>query len=358
MASAGFTLQQIAERLGSQATVVGQGGALITGVAPLHSAQAGQISFLATTKSRVLADLASTKASAIVVKDASSAPGFNLIVVPDPVEAFDLILGLFPTPQCPPPAGVDPAARIDPGAELGEGVAVGPGVVVQAGARIGPRTVLWANVFVGADCRIGADCTLHPGVVLREQTELGDRVIIHPNAVLGADGFGYRTDRKTGVHHKVPQVGRVIVGNDVEIGANTTIDRAKFGSTRIGNGAKIDNLCMIAHNVQVGDGCLIAALTGLAGSVELDHHVVLAGHVGIRDNVHLAAGTIVTAMSGCSHDTKPGDVQSGHYGQDHRVYLRQMALTKQLPELFQRVKELADRLEAIERAAADDPKAG
>lgn len=351
-----WTLQQIADRVGG-ATIVGSPAVRIAGVAPLRVAGAGQISFF-TAAPKLAEDLKACKASALVVKDAALAGKFNLLVVPDPVLAFDQVLGLFPTVQCPPRLGVDPSAHVDPAAELAEGVAVGPGAVIQTGSRVGARTVIWPNVFIGADCRVGADCVLHPGVVLREQTELGDRVIIHPNAVLGADGFGYRTDRKTGIHHKVPQVGRVIVEDDVEIGANAAIDRAKFGATRIGRGSKIDNLCQIAHNVQIGPGCLIAAMTGLAGSAELDHHVVLAGHVGIRDNVHLAAGTVVTAMSGCSHDTEPGEAMSGHYGQPHREYLRQMALTRRLPELFRRVDELADRLEAIQRAAADDPKAG
>ena len=357
MASSGYSLGEIAEHVGGRVEPAGSAAVRIFGVAPLRTAGAGQISFLASNKPQILADLAASKASAIVAKSAAAAAGFNVIVVPDPVEAFDRVLGLFPTAQCPPRPGVDPAAHVDATAQLGEGVAIGPGAVVQANCRIGPRTVLWPNVFVGIDSRIGADCVLHPGVVLREQTVLGDRVVLHANVVIGADGFGYRTDAKTGVHHKVPQVGRVVIEDDVEVGANSTIDRAKFGATRIGRGAKIDNLCQIAHNVQVGEGCLIAALTGVAGSAELDHHVVLAGHVGIRDNVHLGAGSVVTACSCVSQDVLPGGVLSGVPARDHRTQMRQLALIHRLGELFQRVDELTKIIEAQRGAAADHPKA-
>lgn len=358
MGNALYTLAQVAERIGPPARVIGDGGVVITGVSPLRAAQPGHISFLVANKPRYLADLKTCKASAIVVSDESAADGFNRIVVPDAAEAFDRVLALFPTPQAPPPAGIHPAAHVDPSAQLAEGVAVGPGCVVQAGVKIGPRTVLWPNVFVGVQCEIGADCVLHPGVVLREQTQLGDRVIVHANAVLGADGFGYRTDRKTGIHHKVPQVGRVIIGNDVEIGACTTIDRAKFGATRVGDGTKIDNLCMVAHNVQIGPGCLMAAFAGIAGSTELGHHVVMAGHTGIIDNVTVGDGTIITAWSALMHGVGPGQVMSGPYAQNHRDHLRQLALIKRLPELFEQVEALTRKLEAAEGAAADDPEAG
>jgi UDP-3-O-[3-hydroxymyristoyl] glucosamine N-acyltransferase len=358
MGNASYTLEQVVERIGKPARLLGDARVAITGVSPLRSAEPGHISFLVSNKPRYLADLRTCKASAVVVDDESVTGEFSRVVVPDPAEAFDRVLALFPTPQAPPPAGVHPAAFVDPSAELADGVAVGPGCVVQAGAKIGPRTVLWPNVFVGVDCTIGADCVLHPGVVLREQTQLGDRVILHANAVIGADGFGYRTDRKTGIHHKVPQVGRVIIGNDVEVGACTTIDRAKFGATRVGDGAKIDNLCHIAHNVQIGPGCLLAAFAGVAGSTELGHHVVLAGHAGVVDNVRIGDGSVITAMSAARSDTAPGAVLSGQYACEHRQYLRQTALIRRLPELFEQVAALTRKLEATEGAAADDPKAG
>lgn len=337
----GYRLSQIAQRINGH--VAGDANVDITGVAPLKQARAGDISFLASGKPEFLADLENSRASAVVVKDPAAAPGRDCIVVDDVVLAFDNVLAMFPTPLTPP-TGVHPSAVIDPTARLGEGVCVGAGVVVQKDAVVGPRTVLWPNVFVGAACAIGADCVLYPGVVLREQTELGDRVTIHPNSTLGADGFGYRSDPKTGIHHKVPQVGRVVVGNDVEIGANSCIDRAKFGATRIGDGSKIDNLCQIAHNVQIGPGCLIAALAGIAGSTELEHHVVLAGHVGLRDNIKLGAGTIVTACSCVSQSCPAGSVLSGRIAKDHRTNMREMVLTARLPELFKRVDELIARL--------------
>jgi len=341
------TLGAIAQQVGGR--VVGDPATPIAGVAPLHQAGPTDISFLASAKADLRAELAASRAAAVVLADPADAQGRAALVVADPVETFDRILAMFPTPQSPPPAGVDASAHVDPSARLGDGVAVGCGAVIQAGCAVGDRSVLWPNVFVGRDCRIGAGCVLHPGVVLREQTELGDRVIIHPNAVLGADGYGYR--QVGGRHVKVPQVGRVVIGDDVEIGANVTIDRAKCGATTVGRGSKIDNLCQIAHNVQIGEDCLVMALCGIAGSVRLEHHAVLAGHVGLRDNIRIGAGAIVTAFSGVGRDLEPGAVVSGVPARDHRTEMRAKGLYYKLPELFKQVERLAKRLEAIERAA-------
>lgn len=341
-----YTLADIAEKVGGR--VVGDPATQITGVAPLRQARPGDISFLASSKQQFRDDLAAGSPGAILLGDESLARGIPAIVVDKPRETFDEILALFPT-RTSPPEGIHSAAQIDPSAELAPDVVVGPGAVIQSGVRIGPRTVIWPNVFVGCDSRIGEDCTLHPGVVIREQTQIGDRVIIHPNAVLGADGFGYR--QVGGKHVKVPQVGRVIVGNDVEIGACAAIDRAKCGATTIGNGVKIDNHCQIAHNVQIGDHALLMAQCGIAGSAIIEHHAMLAGKVGVADNLKVGAGTIVTAAANILGDASgERQVLGGWFAQDHRDNLRQLVNLRRLGELIEKVDKLAERLGSIEQS--------
>ncbi|MCG3179901.1 MAG: UDP-3-O-acylglucosamine N-acyltransferase [Phycisphaerae bacterium] len=339
MSEPGFTLGEIAGRIGGR--VVGDESARITGVAPLRQAGAGDISFLASDKRRYLDDLAAGRATAVVLADPALAPGRHCVVVDDPVAAFDQILAMFPTPR-DVPAGVSPAAHVDPSAKLAEGVCVGPGAVIQSGCQVGAGTVIWSSVFVGRDCRIGGDCVLHPGVVLREQTELGDRVVIHSNSTLGADGFGYR--QAGGRHVKVPQVGRVVVGDDVEIGANVCIDRAKCGATTVGSGTKIDNLCQIAHNVQIGEHCLIMSHTGIAGATELGRYVVLAGNVGVRDNIRLGDQAVVAACACVSSDIEPGQVWGGIPAHDQRQAAREYVAIRKLPEMLKQVQQMARKL--------------
>ncbi len=326
-----YTLAEIAERIGGQ--VVGDGSTRITGVAPLRQARRGDITLLWSDKTKFDDDLDVGSPSALVVDK--------------PAEVFDHILSLFPVRTCPP-SGIHPNALVDPSAELDRDVSVGTGAVVQADVRIGARTILWPGVFVGVGARIGVDCVLHPGVVVREGCTLGDRCVLHPNVVIGADGFGYR--QQDGRNVKVPQVGRVEIGDDVEIGANSAVDRAKFGATTVGSGTKIDNLCQIAHNVQIGQNCVIMGQVGIAGSAQLGDNVMLAGHVGVADNVRIGSGTLVSAKALVVGDVPDGrKVISGPFAQDHRAYLKQTALVRRLPDLFDRVAELARKLESLEQ---------
>ncbi|MDR7554026.1 MAG: UDP-3-O-(3-hydroxymyristoyl)glucosamine N-acyltransferase [Armatimonadota bacterium] len=267
--------------------------------------------------------------------------------------AFARVLAAF----APVPAvgrGVHPTAVIAPDVRLGADVTVGPFVAIEPGVRIGPRTVLHAGVVVGAQAEIGADCVLYPGVVLYPRAVLGDRVVVHAGAVLGADGFGYAAAEEGAL--KIPHLGRVVVEDDVEIGANTCVDRATLGETRIGRGTKIDNLVQIGHNVTIGPGCLIVAQVGISGSVTIGAGAVLAGQVGVSDHVTIGAAARVGGKAGVTRDVPSGATVSGYPARDHREELRLQAALRRLPELLERVAALEAKLAAAD-AAGRGPQA-
>jgi UDP-3-O-[3-hydroxymyristoyl] glucosamine N-acyltransferase len=218
--------------------------------------------------------------------------------------------------------------------------------VIASGVEIGAGTVLAAQVFVGANVRIGRDCRIYPHVTLREGTALGDRVTVHAGAVIGADGFGYARDGAR--HVKIPQVGRVVLGDDVEIGANVTIDRATLGVTRIGRGTKIDNLVQIAHNVRIGEDTVIVAQVGISGSSEIGSRVTIAGQVGIVDHVRIGDGAIVGAQAGVTKDVHDGAIVLGSPAAPHLEFKRQLAATARLPQLGKALRALEERLRALE----------
>jgi len=228
--------------------------------------------------------------------------------------------------------------------------------VVGSGADIGAGTRLDAQVFVGADVRIGRDCRIFPQVALREGTRLGDRVTVHAGAVIGADGFGYARDGARYI--KIPQVGRVVVEDDVEIGANATIDRATLGTTRIGRGTKIDNLVQIAHNVQVGEDTVIVAQVGISGSSQIGSRVTLAGQVGVVDHVRIGDNAIVGAQSGVTKDVPPGALVLGSPAVPHLEFKRQLAAIARLPQHGKALRALEERLRALEARLADRGAAG
>jgi UDP-3-O-[3-hydroxymyristoyl] glucosamine N-acyltransferase len=246
-----------------------------------------------------------------------------------------------------PAPGVHATAVVSPEAELGPEVAVGPHCVVEAGARLGARVVLGAGCYVGRDAQIGDDTWLWPRVVVRDECVLGARCIVHPGAVIGGDGFGFAFDQ--GRYHKVPQVGNVVVGDDVEIGANACIDRATTDSTRIGDGSKIDNLVQIGHNVVVGPHCIIVAQVGIAGSTELEDHVTLGGQAGLVGHIKVGAGAMVGAQSGVTKSVPAETIVTGYPAVPHTAWKRLYAFLQKLPQLFQRTRELERRVEAIER---------
>lgn len=259
----------------------------------------------------------------------------NLLISKDPRASFRALLALL-DPRVVP----EPGARLSPvppGADVARDAHIGPGVTLGTGCRVGSRTVLMGHNWIGPGVVVGEGCVLHPGVVLEQGTVVGSRVILHANSVLGSDGFGFHSSAKG--HEKIPQIGGVEIGDDVEIGSHVSIARATVGATRIGRGSKIDNLVQIAHNVQIGEGALIASQSGVAGSSKLGRGVVLAGQVGVADHVEIGDGVIMAAGSGAATGRKvpAGSVLAGRYGLPLMEEKRIQVLLRRLPELFKRL---------------------
>lgn len=312
----------------------------ITGPAALADAQPGEISFFGHP--RYAADLKVTKASAVLVpRDFAGETPAACLRVDDPSAAFTLVTRQFIRPPVAPTPGVHPSAVVDPSAHIAPDACVQAQAVIEADAVIGAGTVIGAGSYVGRAARLGAACLLHPQVAVREQCHVGDRVILHTGVVVGSDGFGY--DSKEGRHQKIPQIGCVIIGNDVEIGANTTIDRARFGRTVIGEGTKIDNLVMIAHNVVIGRHCIICAQVGISGSTQIGDYVVLAGQAGLVGHIKVGDGAIVGAQSGLSNDLEPKAIVVGSPPRPIGEWKRSIVRIDRLAELYHRVKKLEQR---------------
>ena len=312
----------------------------IDGAAGLDEATERQISFFHNVK--YLESLVKTKAGVVLIPEkiegATLPTHKTLIRVANPQWAFAQVLGVLDKGRQQHPQGVHPSAVIDPKATVDPSASIGAFVVVQAGAVVGPKTILYPGCFVGARSTIGEGSLLYPHVVLREDVEIGKRAIVHAGVVLGADGYGFAT--QNGVHHKIPQIGRVVIEDDVEIGANVTIDRATTGETRIGAGTKIDNLVHIAHNVQVGKNCLIVAQVGISGSTKVGNNVTLAGQVGVVGHLTIGDGAIIAAQSGVMNDVAPGEVLFGSPARPHKLSLKLQALYGKLPEIYDAVKAL------------------
>jgi UDP-3-O-[3-hydroxymyristoyl] glucosamine N-acyltransferase len=245
------------------------------------------------------------------------------------------------------PQGVHRLADIAAGASIAPDASIAAFVTVGEGARIGPRTIVYPHATIGAGAVIGDDCVIHAGVSIRERVVIGDRVVIQDGAVVGSDGFGF-AHRADGTHHKIPQIGGVVVEDDVEIGANATIDRPAVGETRIGAGTKIDNLVQIAHGVTVGRDVLLAAQVGIAGSTTIEDRVTLAGQVGVAGHLTLGAGVVATAQSGIPNSVEAGAFISGYPAIDNRDWLKSSAIFRKLPELKKTLADLQKRLDALE----------
>lgn len=332
-----MTLRELAEKLGAQAE--GDADIVITGASSVEFAQDGEVVFAESPRYLRLAE--QSLASAVIVWQ--DAPPINkpVLRVGSPRQAFLRVLEIF-APKQLHHEGIDLNAVISPDAEISDDVAIGAGCVIEDGARIGRGTVVYPLCYIGRDVQIGEECVLYPQVTLMHGVKIGRRVIVHSGTVIGADGFGFVTVE--GVHHKVPHIGTVEIGDDVEIGANVCIDRAKTGVTRIGSGTKIDNLVHIAHNVQVGEHCLLVAQVGIAGSSKLGRYVVLAGQVGVTDHVSIGDGAIVLAQSGVASNLPGGARYFGSPAREHRAQLRTMAYANRIAELFERVKALEAQL--------------
>lgn len=333
-----LTLAALAGMLGG--TVEGDGSLEITGVATLREAGPAEISFFASP--RFSGDLAATGAGAVIAGAGADLGGRSGIRVDNPHLAFARAIGIFHPPVTPAP-GVHPTAVVEEGAAVDPTATVGALCFVGSGAVVGARTVLGPHCVVGAGASVGANVLLHPRVTLADRVRVGDRVVIHSGAVVGSDGFGYVPEG--GRHLKVPQVGTVEIGDDVEIGANVTIDRATVGTTRIGEGTKIDNLVQIAHNVEVGRHSIVVAQVGVSGSSRIGDRVVLGGQVGIVGHVTIGDGARIGAQSGVMNSVPAGETFSGTGPLPHRRWLRAQAVYEHLPELRSRVRELERRME-------------
>jgi UDP-3-O-[3-hydroxymyristoyl] glucosamine N-acyltransferase len=342
--SRAIRLDELARRVGAR--VVGDGSVLLEGVATLEEAGPRDLSFF--TNPRYRDEVSRTRAAALLVKAGSGIRDRVLLEADDPYLALAAILALFHPPE-PDEPRVSELASVDPDARLGEAVDVGPFAVIGAGAVLADRVRIGAGCVVGRRCRIGEDSVLMPRVVLYADTSVGRRCIVHAGVVLGADGFGFATSG--GVHHKVPQVGRVVVEDDVEIGANSTVDRGALGETVIGTGSKLDDQVMIGHGVRIGKGCLMAAQSGIAGSSRVGDRVTLAGQSGIGGHRRVADGTVVAAKSALLGDTERGGVVAGIPAFEHASWKRAQAVAKRLPELLTKLRKLERKLAALERDA-------
>ncbi|MGO9200009.1 MAG: UDP-3-O-(3-hydroxymyristoyl)glucosamine N-acyltransferase [Limisphaerales bacterium] len=332
-----FTAAEIAKHLGGE--VLGDAALLIKGFAPADRAQPGDLTFAENENYFVRAE--QSAASAVIVDGPFNAGKKVLIRVPNARIAFAKTLPLFfPEPVFAP--GVHPTAIVPATAQIDASAHIGPYCVLGPNARIGPRSVLQGGDYVGANCQLAEEVNLFPNVTLYPGTEIGSRVRIHSGAVVGSDGFGYVQDGA--VHLKVPQIGNVIIREDVEIGANVTIDRGALGPTIIGKGSKIDNLVQIAHNVILGEHCLIVSQAGIAGSTKLGNYVILAGQAGIAGHLKLGHRVSVGAQSGVMHNIPDGEKWLWTPAQPDRRAKRQMIALQQLPELFRRVAELERKL--------------
>ena len=334
MTSPGKSLADLAELVGGR--VIGDPDVTIERVASIEDAGPGDIAFVGHPRYRRF--LASCRASAVIVADEPAGGALNLLRVDDPYRAFARIHGLFN----PPPAhdaAISPLAAIDSTAVIGTEVAIYPHCYVGTDARVGEGTVLMSGVTIGAGAQVGKDCVLHPNVTVEDRCRIGDGVVLHAGVVIGSDGFGYAGHGPARL--KVPQAGIVEIADGVEIGANTTVDRATIGSTRIGAGTKIDNLVQIGHNVVVGRRCLIVAQTGIAGSAILGDDVIVAGQAGISDHVEVGDRSIIGPKSSVLQSVPPGSVLSGLVeAAPHKQWLRAMRLLPKLPALWRRVAEI------------------
>ena len=344
------TVDELAALVGGR-VAGGSGQTGITGVAAIAEAAQGQITFLGNRK--YLPALKISKASAALVPlDFDGEIPAVRIHVENPMQALAKVLEKFaPSPVVFEP-GIHPTAVIGQDVVLGTNVSIQPGVVVEKGVRIGDSTIIGANTYIGHMSSIGANSRIHPNVTIRENTTIGNRVIIHSGAVIGGDGFGYEFSE--GKHIKIPQTGTVQIDDDVEIGSNTTIDRARFGRTWIQEGTKIDNLVQIAHNVIIGKHSMIVSQVGISGSARLGNYVTMAGQAGLVGHIEVCDRVIIGAQSGVSKNVPEGEVWLGSPATPMQEQKEKFANINRLPKLFARVKKLEQFLDSNSKSLPED----
>ena len=338
-----MTAAELATATGGE--LIGDGAAAVRAIAPLDRAGAGELTFFSSSR---YASLMEASRASVVLVSASlrDAPGGceARIVVDNPQEALLALIPRFYRPAVHP-AGIHPAARIGHGVMLGEGVCIEAGAVVEDGAIIGDRTWIAPLSFVGAGASIGDDCLVYPHVTIYATTRIGSRVIVHSGARLGSDGYGYVQKLVDGqmMHVKIPHIGRAIIGNDVEIGANVTVDRGSVDDTVIGDGTKIDNQAHVGHNARVGRMCLIMAQVGISGSARIEDGVLMAGQSAVTGHITVGAGARLAGQAGAICDVPAGETWSGYPARPHKEALRATAALFKLPALLRRLEQLLER---------------
>jgi UDP-3-O-[3-hydroxymyristoyl] glucosamine N-acyltransferase len=335
-------LREIAERL--ECRLDGDGEIDIRRVAGIEEAGPGDLTFF--TNPKYASALRKTGASAVILGDNAEAAPCAMLRVRQPYLAFAKAVEFFAGDDRPA-AGIHRLADVASTAVVSSDASIGPFAVIGDDARIGARTVVYPLVTIGRGAQIGDDCVIHSRVSIRERVQIGHRVIVQDGAVVGSDGFGF-AKRPDGTHHKIPQIGGVVIEDDVEIGANAAIDRPAVGETRIGAGTKIDNLVQVAHGVTIGRDVLLAAQVGIAGSTTIEDTVTLAGQVGVSGHITIGKGTIATAQTGIPNSVEPGSFISGYPAINNRDWLKSSAIFRKLPELRKTIAELEARLNKLE----------
>ena len=335
------TLKELAEYLGG--TVRGDETCLVDGLAPLEAAGATKITFLANPK--YASKVADTGAGAVLMAPGGESYGRNVIEVPNPYLAFAKLLTLFHV-QSHTPQGVLPEACIGIGVLLGEDITIYPGAIIGDNVTIGDGCVIYPGAVLYAGVSIGDDTVIHANAVVREHCRIGKRCVIQPGAVIGSDGFGYAPDGSS--YYPIPQIGIVVLEDDVEIGANTCIDRAALETTLIRRGTKLDNLVQIAHNCQIGEDCMIVSQVGISGSTKVGNHVTLAGQVGVAGHLSIGDNVIVGAQSGVPGSLSANAGYSGTPPIPHKEWLKSMAVVAKLPDMRRTVASLEKRIAGLE----------
>jgi UDP-3-O-[3-hydroxymyristoyl] glucosamine N-acyltransferase len=334
-------LKEIASFLGGR--VIGNENSVVNGLGTLDEATEGQLTFLANPK--YAAKVETTKATAVIVPPGAERYGKNVIEVKNPYLAFAKLLTIFHVkPHAP--KGIMEGAMVGKDVITGEDITIYPGAYVADGVKIGNRVVLYPGAVLYEGVEVGDDVTLHANVTVREGCRIGNRVIVHGGVVIGSDGFGYAPDGKS--YQKIPQIGVVVVEDDVEIGANTTIDRAALGITLIRRGTKIDNLVQIAHNCIIGENCIIVSQTGISGSTKLGEHVTIGGQVGIVGHLDIGDNVMVGAKSGVHNSITAGQIYSGYPAFPHKEWLKAASVFSKLPEMRKTINSLEKKIQELE----------
>jgi UDP-3-O-[3-hydroxymyristoyl] glucosamine N-acyltransferase len=335
-------IKEIAELIGAK--ILGDSSLIITGVSGIEEAREGEITFLANNK--YLPYLEKTGASAVITSGEISTSKKTLLQVDNPSLAFTKVVSLVAPSKMNHPKGIDTTAVIGKQVRLGKDVAIGPYTVIADNVSIGDKTIIYAGCYIGESAQIGSNTLIHAHVSIREQVSIGNNVIIQDGTVIGSDGFGFVT--VDGIHHRIPQVGTVVIEDDVEIGSNVSIDRARFDKTIIGRGTKIDNLVHIAHNVIIGKNCFIVAQVGISGSSSIGDNVILAGQVGLVGHIRIGDNSIVMAQSGVSKSVPDNTTMWGYPAKPAEVAKKVNACVQNLPRLYETINALKKKIIELE----------